>query len=390
VPAALQAFFILLAVLGLGFFVAELFAARGDESRLHSLWGGYFVAVLFFFFLAMGAASWLAIQYVTGAKWFVVLKRLPEGIASFAYKGGALLVLVTLAGIPSLYSEWSTVNPESHYPYAGTVKQWFLSPGVHAVKLVAYMVILAVATWVLVGASRSNSGDHETIRLRRLKVSIPYLIVFAFVFSLFAWDSVMSITPRWFSTMFGVYCFSGAFVSALALMMLMCFWMQHRTRHLQHRHMYDLGTYVMGFATFMMYIGFSQFMLIWYANIPDETQWYLDRYAGGWGFWMVMLPVLKWVIPFFLLMPPPLRTNFIAQALVCLSILGGQYLDLYLIVMPTYFPEAVAPSIVNVMTFLGVGGVFGWGVVNYLGGQTLLPVGDPDLLSSVNGDYLHA
>src|SRR5690606_22260996 len=129
-----------------------------------------------------------------------------------------------------------------------------------------------------------------------------------FAFSFYAWDSLMSLEPRWFSTMFGVYCFAGAFVSALAVMMLLAFFLREQVPLVQHRQMYDLGTWVMGMSTFMMYIGFSQFMLIWYANNPEETFYFINRY-GSWTALTISLPILKWVIPFFGLMPPPMRTN---------------------------------------------------------------------------------
>lgn len=388
-PAALQIGCLVLAVIGLLVFLVSAFT--GSEESRQTAWAGYYVSVLYFFFLAMGAAVFLSFQYVTSAKWYVVLKRLPEAIASFSWKGGGILVLLSILGISYLYTQWSTVNPASYYPYENTAKAVWLSPGLHVIKVIIYIVSLMVVTFFLIRASQDTNGDSASLRLKRMKAAIPFLAVFALAFSLFAWDAIMSVEPKWFSTMFGVYCFSGALLSALALMMIISFWLQARTGgHVRKRHMYDLGTYVMAFATFMMYIGFSQFMLIWYANIPDETFWYMKRYEGGWGFWLIMLPILKWVIPFFVLMPPQLRTNIVAQVFVCLCILFGQFVDIYLLIMPAYFPEFVFPSLVNILTFLGVMGLFGWSTLSSLAAKPLLPVGDPDLLSSVNGDYLHA
>ena len=103
-----------------------------------------------------------------------------------------------------------------------------------------------------------------------------------------------------------------------------------------------------------------------------------------------MVPILKWVVPFFILMPPTWRTNLSAQTVACLSILFGQVLDIYWMVAPVYSPVAVPPSLINVLTFVGVGGVFVWTMLNYLSSNSKIPVEDPDLLSSVNGDYLHA
>lgn len=372
--------------------IAFLYRAfTGDDAARTDAWAGFLVSTAFFWFLAMGAAAWLAIQYVVGAKWFVVMKRLPEAIASFAWRGGFVFPLLTIFGLAAIYP-WAA--PDATYPYEGMLKKTWLSPNVHTVKLFVYILPLAGLTFLLLKLSTSGSeGRVEEMRLRRLRVSIIFLIAFAFLFSLFSWEAVMSVEPKWFSTMFGVYCFSGAIQSALALMMLLAFYLRGRVELIPHRQMYDMGTYVMCFSVFMAYIGFSQFMLIWYANIPEETFFYLDRYKGGYDLLTIALAVFKFGIPFLLLMPPPMRTNLYAQGIACGAILLGQLLDLYWIIfpaMPMHEDGFTLPNLWNVLTFIGVGGFFGWSILTFLGSHSLLPVKDADLLSSVNGDYLHA
>lgn len=395
-PKAARPVCLALAALGAVAFLAGIFTGSVDSRQ--QAWAGFFVSMLFFWFLALGGAGFLAIQYVTHAKWFLVAKRLPEALASFVYRGGFALPLITLLGIAYIYPWSSSANYEEiwgvagpTYPYEGTLKALWLSNGVHIVKMIVYVGVLAVMTQLLVRASSAKSeGPASPAAQNRLKVSILYLIIYAFVFSFFAWDMVMSIAPKWFSTMFGVYCFAGAFLSAVSVMMLIMLTMRHSTEHLHQRHMYDMGTYVMAFATFMIYIGFSQFMLIWYANIYDETFFFIQRYQGGWVALTIALPFFKWVIPFLVLMPPVWRTNHIAQGVSCGAILIGQLLDLYWIVYPAISSELLLPNAVNVLTFVGVFGFFGWNLVSYLGERSMLPVEDTELLSSVNGDYLHA
>ncbi len=388
----------LLALGGAGLVAFLIGAFTGDAASRQEAWAGYMVSMLFFWFLALGAAAFLAIQYVTSAKWFVTIKRVPEALASFVYRGGFVLPLFALLGTAYIYpwaesanyqEIWGAAAPS--YPYEGTAKDAWLTVGMHWVRTLVYIVPVVLLTYLLVKHSLARSEDApEAASRRRLKTAIFFLIVFAPLFSLYSWEMVMSVEPKWFSTMFGVYCFAGALLSALTVMMMLMFVMKDRTQYLHERQMYDMGTYIMAFATFMVYIGFSQFMLIWYANLYDETFFYLDRYQGGWWIVTAALPVLKWVIPFFVLMPPPLRTNRYAQGVCCVAILFGQVLDIYWIIYPAYYGEVHLPSLINILTFLGMSGFFGWSVLSFLAQRSMLPVGDADLLSSVNGDYLHA
>ncbi|CAN5503826.1 membrane protein [soil metagenome] len=396
---------VLMAVLGIVGMLAFAYGAfLGPEEGRTNVWVGFFVSSSFFFFLSMGAAIFLAIQYVTGARWFVMLKRIPEAIASFSFQGGFLFPLIALAGTGYIYS-WAA--PDRDYPLPGTLKATWLSPNVHAVKVLVYIGILTAMTFLLVQISRTPfvRGQYEVLRKKRLRFSILFVIVFGFVFSLYGWDALMSQEPHWFSTMFGVYCFAGAFQSALAVMMLLTFWLKKKNPEYlsEERQVYDVGTYVMCFSVFWMYIAFSQFMLIWYANVPEETFFYMKRgYPPGmlewegvpinpmWLIFTAGVPVLKWVIPFFGLMPPNFRTSRLAQGLCCGAILVGQAADLWWIGAPAHVSPSIWPGLLNVLTFMGVFGAFGFTVCNYLTSHAVVPVEGPDALSSVNGDYLHA
>ena len=395
IPGGLSIVFLVLAVIGtLGF--VGLGLAGGDEAIVQKAWMGFTVSYVFFFFLSMGAAAFLAINYVVGAKWHIVLKRPFEAIASFSYRGGFILPIIgALFGSKHLYSWWAD---DRTYPYAQTLKGVWLSPGLHVAKVTIYSVVLAAITYVLVSNStKADKARTPDLAAKQCRFSIAFLLVFGPVFSLFGLDVIKSLEPKWFSTMWGVYCFAGALVSSLALTMLLAFWMKGRSEHIHERQLYDLGTYVMGFATFMMYIGFSQFMLIWYANLPDETFYYTERYAGGWAWLTISLPILKWVIPFLVLMPPTWRTSRIAQGFVCVCVLAGQLADVYWMIapvfplgVPTPLRAAYLPNPANVLSFIAVLGFFGWNLTSFLNSNSILPVGDPNLVNSANGEYLHA
>lgn len=403
VPAGLPMAFLAFGVIGL---IAFLLGAFGivDSSRtaIQQAWMGFFVSYLFFWFLSLGAAAFLAINYIVSAKWFIVLKRPLESLASFSYMGGFLFPIFGLLATTEIYP-WA--QPDKYYPYAGTMKEIYLSVPVHWVKVILWTAVLTVMTYFLVKKSTHPTKKDAAFRDDMIKCSIVYMIVFSVAFSFFSLDVIKSLEPKWFSTMFGVYCFIGAFLSAMAATMLIAFWLKEKApKVVKDHHMYDMGTYVMAFATFMVYIGFSQYMLIWYANIPDEIRYFMVREQGGWEVYTILLPVLKWVIPFFLLMPPPFRTNLYVQSFVCVSVLLGQFVDIFWMVAPA-IPitaggdflamdpinrMAYSPDIINIVTFFGVAGIFGFTTLKFLGNHSVLPTSDPDLLMSANGEYLHA
>lgn len=385
-----------LAIVGALAFLVGVFT--GSVHSRQEVWGGFMVGSVYYWFLAMGALGFLAIKYVTGAKWFIAVKRLPAALGSFAWRGGFVLPFIALLGMAYIYPWVSSVHYEEiwggrapSYPYDGTLKSIWLSPGVHIAKTFLYIIPVVVLGFFMVKASEGPSGSPDgPAAKKRLKLSIIFLGTYIFLFSLYSWEMVMAIEPKWFSTMFGVYCFSGAFVSAMALMMMLMFVLKKQTTAIQGHHMYDMGTMVMAFSTFWIYIAFSQFMLIWYANLHDETFWYLERFQNGWWILAVIIPVLKWLIPFLLLMPPKLRVHPVSQGISCVAILVGQAVDLYWIVYPSYFDSLHMPSVFSILIFLGIGGFYGWCLLTWMKKDSIIPVNDAELASSVNGDYLHA
>jgi hypothetical protein len=216
-------------------------------------------------------------------------------------------------------------------------------------RAVLFFLIWIVFARLFVNKSlRQDEGEGgvaATLTMRKL--SPPFIILFAFTLTFAAFDWLMSLEPHWFSTIFGVYVFSGVTLASLAAITIGVVWMRANgviERNLvTHHHLYSLGALLFAFTCFWGYIAFSQYMLIWYANIPEETVFFIERSEHGWGAVSVWLALLRFVIPFFLLLSCTAKTFGPALVGVSIVVLAGQLLDLYWIIMPQI--HAAAPHL---------------------------------------------
>ena len=276
-PAGLKQKAIGLSVLGLALFAYALI------SEPWRAWSGGLIAAYYFISVAIGAGVVVAIMHVTKAGWGVVVRRVPEAMTTWLPYGLIALLLVTGFGLHSLY-EWS---------HADIVAEDELLQHKSALLNVPFffgrMVFILGAWSLLTGILRRNSvlqdkdGDEKHTG-SNLRWSAIFLVVFGLTITLGALDWLMSLEPHWFSTMFGVYQFAGAHVAAVSVITLLTLWLRKGgfLPQVNENHLHDLGKMMFAFATFWAYIWLSQFLLIWYANIPEETGYYLIREDGGW------------------------------------------------------------------------------------------------------------
>jgi hypothetical protein len=196
----------------------------------------------------------------------------------------------------------------------------------------------------------------------------------------------MSLTPHWYSTMFGVYFFSGSFVGFIALLSVMAVAMQRAgllDTVITAEHLHDVGKLLFAFTSFWAYIAFSQFFLVWYANLPEETIWFKARLEGSWTTISVMLMVGHFAIPFFYLMGRTVKRRGATLAIGGAWLLAMHFMDLYWQVMPTLHPEGVRPTVLDLAAFLAVGGCFVTATSWLMRRQALVPLGDPRLAESL-------
>jgi len=353
----------------------------GNPKQFFFSW---LVSFLFFLSLALGALFFVLIQYATQGGWGIVLRRIGETIFATLPVMAALFVPVVL-GLRDLYS-WSAPGAAAH----DALLRWkapYLNVPFFLVRAALYFGIWSVIALLYYRGSRRQdaTGDPRlSSRLRRL--AGPSIIVLALTQTFASIDWIMSLTPHWYSTIFGVYFFSGSFVGFIALLSVVVVAMR-RARLLDTvisaDHLHDIGKFLFAFTAFWAYIAFSQFFLMWYANLPEETIWYKARIEGSWMQVSLLLMAGHFVVPFFYLMGRTVKRKGATLAIGGVWLLAMHFMDLYWQVMPTLHPEGVRPSALDVAALVAVGGCFVAAASWLMKRQALVPLRDPRLAESL-------
>ncbi len=370
-----------LAVLGaLG--SAAAYATGGGGSRL--LWS-YLVNYVFVLSLALGALFFVLVNHLTHAGWSVVVRRFAEAIAA-NLPVLALFALPLVLGAGTLY-HWTHPAPDDHVVIN---KAAYLNVTFFTIRLVVYFVIWgALSAWFFRRSVAQDASRDPGITLSMEKVAAPGMFLFALSITFAAFDILMSLDPHWFSTVFGVYFFSGAFAAFLALLAVVVFVVQRSgrlTHAITNEHYHDIGKFMFAFIVFWAYIAFSQYLLIWYANVPEETIWYARRQTGGWTAMSILLLVGHFVVPFFLLISRTPKRRPALLTLLALWVLFIHWIDIYWLVMPEMNHDAagVVPfALGDVSMLLLLVGLFVALTARRLAGCSLVAEGDPRLVESL-------
>lgn len=342
-------------------------------------WHAYLVSFFYFACLAMGGLFFTAIHHVVAAGWSVNVRRLAESLTAF-------IPLVFLLGLPiAIFAGKDLYLWLNADVVAGDTilqgKAGYLNKAFFIIRFVIFAGAWFFFSNKIVGFSLEQDKDgKDSWTERAQKWSVAFLGVFALSFSFFSVDFLMSLEPHWFSTIFGVYCFAGLFQSSLALLTLMALYVERQGLAkglVTMEHVHDLAKLTKGFTVFWAYIAFSQFMLIWYANLPEETIFYIDRSHGGWLYISLSLLVFRFVVPFVALLPRWAKRTPGHLVAVCSLILVMQYVDLYWLVYPNLTHERVVFSWLELGAFVGFAGLFGLAVTRFLGMYNLIPIKDP-------------
>lgn len=362
--------------------VALAAASADGWARFHR---SYLVAFLFFMALSLGALFFVLVQHATRAGWSVGVRRLAESVAAGLLVPMAPLVLPVVFGLGALYP-WTDTAAVSQDPLLVAKAPWLNVPFFLARTAVYFGIWAAFATWFRRRSLLQDRTGDARLTNTMETTSTAALIFFAFTVTFFAFDFVMSLTPHWYSTIFGVYFFSGCVLSSIAFLTVLVGAVQGRgllrgVVTIEHYH--DLGKLIFAFTIFWAYIGFSQYMLMWYANLPEETVWYAMRQTGGWTGFSVALLLGHFFFPFLALMSRFAKRRRPWLVAAACWMLAMQWMDVYWLVMPPSSPGRVPLGILDVATFVGVGGLFLAGIAWRLGGAPAVPTGDPRLAESL-------
>lgn len=331
----------LLAVAAGGLSVA-LGAAKGDHWK--RFFYSYVTAWSFILSLAIGALFFVMLHHLVRARWSTVLRRLAEVMAStfpVIAAAGLGILIPMLAGYGDLYY-WAHHDAHNHEINHHLISKlgWWLNPTYFAIRYVIYFAVYIALARTFVSRSRQQdeSGDPE-LSTRMRVLSAPLMIVFAFNTVFVAFDVLMSLAPKWYSTIYGVNIFGGANIAFFAALILISLVVQRSgrlTRAITTEHYHDLGKWLFAWTFFWAYTAFSQFMLIWYANIPEETVFYKYRMFSQWEWVTIAVAVGHFAFPFVFLLSR--WTKRILPSLTFFAVwqLVFHWLDLYWNVMPNY------------------------------------------------------
>jgi len=381
VPGGVRAMFVLFVIIGLATFWIE-YHGGGDQTRAYA---AFLLGYVYFLFVAVAGVFFTALHYLVGATWSVVVRRVAEAFASYL-PYALFLFIVLVIGIPKLYV-WSNPELAGGVAHEHVTKEGYLSTSLFTLRNLIFLAVWSLFAWYFVrNSTRQDATRDPALTRKSLRVAPLFIVFFAISLTLLSFDLLMSLEPLWFSTMFGVYCFAGAWQSFLAALTIAVVLLRRQgalNGIVSRFHYHDLGKYIFAFSTFWMYIAFSQFMLIWYANLPEETEWLIPRTFTGWGAIGIMLMVFKFAIPFFGLMHQKVKESEMGLVAIASVVLVGQWLDLFWVILPVFSPERVVFGWTEIGVMLGFIGLFGWIVLGFLTRHPVSPVGDPAYETSV-------
>lgn len=374
--AAWRNAFVVLTAVGLVAFAVGLFTSPARA------WHDYLVAYYLFLCFSLFGLFFTALNHAVNATWMIVVRRVAEGLT--AYLPVALLLYAGIIAGASHIFPWA--SGEASFASAG--KQQWLSVPWFAARHVVFLLVWIWFARKIVGMSLKQDETGDVKLSRKMVIwSVIFMPLFALTFSIVSFDLMMSLQPHWYSTLFAVYCFAGLFQSGLALLTILFILFKRQgalARVATSSHLKDLGTFVFAFTIFMTYIGFSQYMLIWYANLPEETIYFITRQQGGWQYLFIALPVFKFAIPFFGLLSQAFKKNERWLLTVCALVLVGQFLDVYWMVMPTLRSTFVPIGWLEIGTLALFAGIFGLCLSRFYARHSVLAARDPRILQSVN------
>ena len=307
--------------------------ALGAVLQPQRLWPNLLLLGFLSVGFGLGGLLLIALHDLTGARWSDAFGCIREAMAATLPWVAPVLAVILVAGLSSYpWSRTGTLTEETDW-----FKRWWLEPDFFTARAIAYLAIWAVFATAMVRASRRGTVLGRPTRAGA-RLSAAFLVVFSLTFWLASTDWIMSLEPSWYSTAFGVYNFGGVLLSAQAAVTLLTVGLRRGglLRNVVTRdQLHDLGTLLLSYSCFWMYIWFCQYMLIWYTNMPEETSHYASRVHGLWAPLFYANIVINWAIPFAVLLPRTPKENAAVLVKVSLLVLVGRWLDVYLMILPS-------------------------------------------------------
>lgn len=355
----------------------------------------YLTAFVFWVSLGLGALFFTMLHHLTSATWSVALRRVSES-AMLVLPMMIVFFIPIAFGLHDLFS-WS------HEDLVATdhllqLKEPYLNVTFFLIRTGIYFTVWFFLTRTLYRLSlKQDSSPSDSLYTRMRQVSAPGMVLFALTLTFAAFDWLMSLSPHWYSTIFGVYVFVGSLLAALAFMTLLALYLRSNgimADKITVEHYHDLGKLLFAFMVFWAYIAFSQYFLIWYGNIPEETLWFHQRWEGSWKVVTLMIVFGHFCLPFLALITRAAKRNLKFLGVVAVWMLFIHWVDLYWIIMPNMGVHQAAGAAVvepgyhlswmDLTTMVGIGGIFLWMFWGRFTAQPIAPINDRNLEASFN------
>ncbi|MFH1197331.1 MAG: quinol:cytochrome C oxidoreductase [bacterium] len=338
------------------------------------------ILLMFLTSVGLGSLFLIAIEYLGGAVWSTPYRRISEFLA-------AVLLVVPLAAIPVYFN----LHDIFHWMHHDVVeadallkgKEPYLNVTFFTIRIIFFFAVWIIFYFILTRNSRKqDETKDQKLTTRNIKVSAIFIPFFAITITFAAIDWMMSLEPHWFSTIYGVYYFSGTVLAALAALTFIVVYLNEKGLFIKgiiSDHYYSLGALLFAFTNFWAYIAFSQFMLIWYANLPEETFWFMQRWEGSWKIITVLLILVKFLVPYAGLVSQPSKMNPKRLMSMSLVILVAHFADLYWLIMPTYSKSGIVFGWMELGFIILAFGVVISVFVFKAKKENLVAIGDPKL-----------
>lgn len=378
-----------LGAVGLGITLAGAFVTSPTQA-LAAFEVGVFAATA----MALGGLFFSMIHHAVNAGWSTTIRRQAENLASMLPICLAMVAAIVVIEVASggMLLRWIGEDPEANYLLKK--KSGFLNTPFFIVRFFIYAGLWTFLAMRFRGLSVEQDQSGDRWLSRRLRFSSGWgLLAFALSLAFFSFDFLMAMDYRFFSTMWGVYYFAGSAFSGAACIALMLLWLKSKNKLnglVTPEHMHDHGKFMFAFTVFWGYIAFSQYFLIWYSNIPEETAYYIARRDGGWNTLGQVLIAAHFLIPFFLLISRIPKRHPRALAMIAVFLLLAHIIDMVWIIKPMVVAGvegAAAPGIgtiwLDIAGVVGVFGVFGFFLIRKMASAPLVPIKDPRLVYSM-------
>jgi len=369
-----------LALLGLGIMAYAFFV---DPQRA---WADFLLNNFYFLSLGIGAGFFFSLQYITQSGWSAGFKRIPEAVMMYIPVAAIFFVLL-IFGIHSLY-HWSHADALADDAIL-VHKSTYLNTTFFYVRLLIFFALWILMALLLRKASvKEDEVGGKKYFYKSEFLSKVFIFIIAITFSLASFDWIMSIDPHWYSALFALKNFVAAFYHGSAIIILIILLLNGKGYFpfLNKSHLHDFGRYIFMLSILYGYFWFSQFMLIWYGNIPEETIYYVVRVHDGWKYLFYADIILNWAIPFFILLPVASSRSkaFIIPVIIILIV--GQYIDLYLQIMPGT-THTLQIGFIEIGSFIGFGSLFTFIIGRSLAAAPLVARNHPYLKESMNHHF---